>query len=104
MNNAGYRQTFGPTSNHERRGLGLQFICSKLDWPTDISRDIKNICDATMTVCKKCQGKGAVKAAPYPSSRDLPCFWFAKGVRTCPTCDCTGEEDGMRKTKKGADS
>jgi DnaJ-class molecular chaperone len=44
-----------------------------------------------MTVCKKCQGKGAVKAAPYLSRRDLPCFWFAKGARTCPTCDGTGE-------------
>ena len=57
-----------------------------------------------MTVCKKSHGKGAVKAAPYPARRDLPCFWFAKGVRTCSTCDGTGEEDGMRKTEEGADS
>lgn len=47
-----------------------------------------------MTVCKKCQGKGAVKSAPYPSRRDLPCFWFDEGARTCAKCDGTGEADG----------
>ena len=52
-----------------------------------------------MTVCKKCQGKGAVKAAPYPSRRDLPCFWFAEGARTCPRCDGTGETDGGRDVR-----
>ena len=56
-------------------------------------RTPSEINEANMTVCKKCQGKGAVKAAPYPSRRDLPCFWFAEGARTCPSCDGTGETD-----------
>ena len=30
----------------------------------------------------------------YPSRRDLPCFWFNDGARTCPKCDGTGEADG----------
>ncbi|KIX19154.1 hypothetical protein SY26_03360 [Paracoccus sp. 228] len=56
-------------------------------------RTPSEINEASMNVCKKCQGKGAVKAVPYPSRRDLPCFWFAEGARTCPSCDGTGETD-----------
>lgn len=53
-----------------------------------------------MTVCKKWEGTGAVKAASYPSGRDLPCFWFAEGARTCPNCDGKGETgDGGRDVR-----
>ena len=44
-----------------------------------------------MAICKKCDGKGAVKSVP-PSKKDRPCFWFASGARVCPQCDGTGED------------
>lgn len=45
-----------------------------------------------MAECKKCGGKGAVRAVPT-SKREAPCYWFNTGARTCPKCDGTGEED-----------
>ena len=44
-----------------------------------------------MAICKKCDGKGAVKSVS-PSKKDRPCFRFASDARTCPQCYWTGED------------